>query len=312
MAAVTTGGPISEAATASNTVDVVLGYTNGFATRLGGTSQAVTRLRYLVDLTNQAYVDSQVNGQIRLVQTMQVNYADATSNQGALFQLTGVTCVPSNSSSRRLPDQGQNCTVVGQPAALQPLIAAREQYGADLVSLVRTFQAPENRSCGIAWLLGAGQLRSTARVPPSLSLSSVIATEPRFPDGGSTCREEYLAHELGHNMGLQHDRESSTGHGRHRWQYEPAGSRGIRQVPVFVRLHSGCRPQAISTRDGPSPHGADRIPGVLEPTHQLPAEGWPAALPIKRTAHVPRIDDARDRGIPSVLGPCHWQYLVAR
>lgn len=150
--------PISEAATASNTVDIVLGYTNAFAARLGGTSQAVTRLRYLVDLTNQAYVDSQVNGQVRLVQTVQVNYPDATSNQGALFELTGVSCVPSNTGSRRLPDQGQDCTAVGQPAALQPLIAAREQYGADLVSLIRTFQAPENGSCGVAWLHGAGQV----------------------------------------------------------------------------------------------------------------------------------------------------------
>ena len=41
--------------------------------------------------------------------------------------------------------------------AFNALRAARETYGADLVSLVRKFQAPENDSCGVAWLLGGGK-----------------------------------------------------------------------------------------------------------------------------------------------------------
>ena len=52
----------SAAAPESNTVDVVVGYTNGFASRLGGQSQAVTRLTHLVAVTNQAFTNSQING----------------------------------------------------------------------------------------------------------------------------------------------------------------------------------------------------------------------------------------------------------
>jgi hypothetical protein len=33
---------------------------------------------------------------------------------------------------------------------------ARETYGADLISLVRVFNDPENGNCGIAWLGGGG------------------------------------------------------------------------------------------------------------------------------------------------------------
>lgn len=199
--------PVAPAAT----VDVVLGYTTGFATRLGGKSQALTRLNYLVDLTNQAYVDSQVNAQVRMVGAVQVNYPDATSNQDALFEFSGLSCSSSTTTKPRTPDNGENCTPAAVPAALQPLVAARDAYGADLVSLVRTFNDPENGSCGISWLIGAAQTpisADDARYGYSIVSDSGGSA---FPDNGNTCREEYLAHEFGHNMGLQHDRATAQG-----------------------------------------------------------------------------------------------------
>ena len=90
----------------ATTVDVVVGYTNGYAARLGGQSQAQTRLDYLIALANNAYADSLVDGQLRLVRAVQVNYPDNTSNTSTLFQLTGVSCVASNTGANRLPHQG--------------------------------------------------------------------------------------------------------------------------------------------------------------------------------------------------------------
>lgn len=196
-------GATMEAITAATTVDLALGYTSGFATRLGGQSQALTRLNFIVDTANAAFANSQVDGRFRLVQAIQVNYPDATSNRTALFELTGVSCVPA--SGGQLPDGGVSCTQVGQPAALQPLIAARERYGADLVALVRNLEFPENQSCGVAWLVGGGQQpidAGSAAFGMSVISDSSGAT---FPDDGNTCRHETLAHELGHNFGLQHD-----------------------------------------------------------------------------------------------------------
>ena len=201
----------ASAATASSTIDLVLGYTTGYANRLGGTSQAATRLNHLVDITNQAYIDSKVDGEVRLVKAVQVDYPDATSNQAALFELTGVSCTTSNTGSVRLPDRGLNCTAAARPAALAPLAAAREQYGADLVSLVRVFTMPENGSCGAAWLLGAGQTTIDA-TDASFAFSVVSdSSGNQFPSQSTTCREDYLAHELGHNMGLQHDVATAQG-----------------------------------------------------------------------------------------------------
>jgi peptidyl-Asp metalloendopeptidase len=200
----------ASASLSAPTVDVVLGYTSGFATRLGGRSQALTRLNFLVDLTNQAYINSRVPGQLRLVQAVEVAYPDATTNRSALFQLSGVTCV-SRQSTSELPTGGVNCSPAAVPAELQPLLDAREQYGADLVSLVRKFESPENQSCGIGWMLGGGQASLTS-ADADLGLSVVSDSSGKiFADSGSSCRDDALAHELGHNMGLQHDREVAQG-----------------------------------------------------------------------------------------------------
>ncbi len=185
----------SAQAAATTTVDLLLGYTSGFAAALGGQSQAITRLNNLVEITNQAYANSQLTSRVRLVHAMEVNYSDGTSNDSTLEALTGFRAP----STRTTPDP-----------AFAALRAARNQYGADLVSLVRKFNTPEHDGCGIAWLIGGGQ--TGIQSSDEYFGYSVVSDGRDAGTDGKTyfCREETLAHELGHNMGSQHDRATAT------------------------------------------------------------------------------------------------------
>lgn len=195
-AATTAAAPVmlSAAATATTVVDVLIGYTAGFAAANNGAP--LTRLYNMVETTNQAYINSGIDSRTRLVHAMQVDYPDNTDNGNALEEMTGFKAP----STRTTP-----------AVAFNALRAAREQYGADVVSLVRKFNTPENAGCGIAWLIGGGQ-SGIASSDEFFAYSVVSDGQDQGTDGKTYfCREETLAHELGHNMGAQHDTEAAKG-----------------------------------------------------------------------------------------------------
>lgn len=204
-------GTSAEVTPTPTTVDIAVGFTEGFATRLGGESQARTRVNFLVDITNQAYTASGINAQIRLVHALQVNYPDATNNRTALYDLTGLDCNTQANGAHYLADRRVECTQTTQSVGLQPLAAARNTYGADLLVLVRKFEAPQQGSCGYAWMLGGGQNVIDTNSAPFGTAMVSDSSGGMFPDEGATCPETMLAHELGHNMGQQHDVVTARG-----------------------------------------------------------------------------------------------------
>ncbi|MFL6591181.1 MAG: reprolysin-like metallopeptidase [Luteimonas sp.] len=192
------------ATTANVTVDLVMGYSTGLRTRLGGVSQVNTRLNFLVDVANQALANSKVGGRLRLLHALEVNYSDtATNNRNALFELTGQTCSNVPAGTIHLPDGDVSCVGATVPNSLAPLVTARTKYGADLVTLVRDNQ-PQQQTCGVAWVLGGGQVAIT---PADAAFGFSVISD----SSGGACRSETLAHEVGHNLGLVHDAASAAG-----------------------------------------------------------------------------------------------------
>lgn len=211
-----------QAKAASSVVDVLLGYTNGLATQYGGASAATSLVTSLVAQTNAAYQRSGVNMRIRLVSTLQVNYADNSDNADVLQQLTGYNA-----------DTGQPIT---PNAAFTALRAAREEFGADLVSLVRQHRSPEQNGCGIAWLLGAEQSGISAS-DEAFGYSVVSYGQDVDEGDGFTyfCSDYSLAHEFGHNMGQAHNTDDSEYAGVHAYSYgyREASSTGFYTIMAY-------------------------------------------------------------------------------
>ncbi len=269
----------------ADTVDVALGYTPGLVTRLGGTSQTSTRLANLIAITNQAYVNSLVTPRVRLVHTLQVSYTDSSSNDTALEALSGYACTTSGCSAQTVP------------AELVPLRTARDQYGADLVSLVRPLLAPQHGGCGIAWLLGGGGFTiDNTDAPFGYSVVSDGSDEDETDGRTYNCRDEALAHELGHNMGQQHNVEDSGGDsGTHTYSYgyREASTTGFYTVMAY-RLNNSSQ-FSINYFGNPSVNYADttRPTGTatannaasLNLSMPLVAQFRASVVPFATTAH---------------------------
>lgn len=188
-AAETTGSqaPVTAAASSSTAapVDVLIGYSSGYRAYLGSASAVTTRLTNLVDVANRGLANSGVTtASFRLVGSLEVNYADNTDNGTALSDLA------STSASSPL-------------AAVR---AARKQYGADLVSFMRRYASGQN-GCGLAYIPQA-PYNTNGRD----QTFSVVGDGSIDLGGGSYsyCPDTSLAHEMGHNLGAQHNTQTNS------------------------------------------------------------------------------------------------------
>ena len=150
-------------------VDVMMLYTSAAASGAGGAAKLEANIVEHFQMTNQLYVDNLINLRIRLVHKTQVDYAESGSPQTDIARLL--------SSADGFMD---NVPVL------------RDQFGADLVCLLTENTASIGGVGYVAVTNGQGS--------PDLGYSIVKRT--RIVNNNFT-----FAHELGHNMGCQHDVE---------------------------------------------------------------------------------------------------------
>lgn len=214
---------------APTVVDLMVLYTNKFASR----STAQTRVNNLLALSNQAYRDSQIPIQLRLVKTARVNYTEKNTNQQALSELA---------NSRKN---------LGFAKSL------RSQFGADLVALIRPFNFTAQRNCGIGYINGSNGTKLSA------ALGFSVVSDGR--SGSLYCPDYSLVHELGHNMGAAHDRPhaSAPGHFPYSYGYSPDGVLGTimsyssSRIGLFSNPRLSLCNNATCGIDQASPAGSD-------------------------------------------------------
>nr|MBP6796706.1 VCBS repeat-containing protein [Luteimonas sp.] len=207
-------------------VDVLLGFSSGVAADVGGESGARTLMASRVALTNAAYQASGVTMRLRLVHSMLVNYSDTgAKNDATLRKLTGYD----ETTQQDVPVD----------AAFTALRAAREEYGADLVALVRRYREPQQDGCGIAWLIGMNQRQITSQDARFGYAVVGDGTDIDESDNNTyKCSLYALAHELGHLMGQAHNTEDAAGRaGAHTYSYgyREAASSGFFTIMAYPR-----------------------------------------------------------------------------
>ncbi|MDZ4861274.1 MAG: M12 family metallo-peptidase [Candidatus Hydrogenedentes bacterium] len=113
------------AKTATYIVDIIVVYTAAAQTAVGGVAPMEALINLAIDESNDAYLFSEVDMELRLVHQQAVTYTETTFNN-ALTNLT-----------------------TNGDGIMDEVHTLRETYGADMVSLL----IDEPSSCGLAWLM---------------------------------------------------------------------------------------------------------------------------------------------------------------
>ena len=151
--------------------DVLIAYSPEVTTRYGGVAATETAIVNHVAAVNQSYSNSGVDIQLNLVGTVELSQSQSNNMSTTLSRLKS--------------------TSDGWYDEVHPL---RDQLGADLVAMLST----ETGYCGIAYLN-----------KPQFSGEDAWAFSVTSAYQGYTCLPLTLAHEIGHNQGLCHNREET-------------------------------------------------------------------------------------------------------
>ena len=178
-AAGTTTATAAAAATGTQTIDLLVYYTPGMVSAYGSVNAVATRVDALIAAANQAYLAGGLGYQVRRVGLDPISLDDKTSNNTLLNQMNARSGVFSTMNARR------------------------NQLGADLVTVIRPLYAQAQGGCGVGYVSGYGGTNVSQYAEYGLS---VLGDGNDRAGQGVYCEALTLAHELGHNMGLMHDR----------------------------------------------------------------------------------------------------------
>lgn len=225
----------------SGTIDIAIVYTDGMISlyQLG----LMTRLQHLVNMFDQALIDSDTGLRARLVGATRVpgTWNEYTSTletiddlfAGASFGHPGSEPDVAGGECSNGPN---GCTNDGD---LSSLLEWRNALGADIVVMLRRYWRAQQTYCGVAYVPGFG---GEGEVDPDEDWILGIAVSGDGPDGNGTpanCGDLTFAHEVGHNLGSTHNVENTNGPAVFDFSYGHRVDCDMRTIMAYDSTRSG-------------------------------------------------------------------------
>ena len=180
--------PVPRAKSGPTTIDLLAVYTQAARDRAGSDANMLNNINLTIAETNQGYLNSGIQIELRLAHAALVTYDDSVDISVTLTRLRGAT-----------------------DGYMDELHALRNQYGADVVSLIINGPGQNGGVVGIGYVMAGVNLQ----FPPTwFEAWAFGVSEYNFAAGPSYT----FAHELGHNQGAQHDR-ANAGTGAFSYSY---------------------------------------------------------------------------------------------
>lgn len=191
-------------------IDVLVAYTTVARQNAGGTSAIQNHIQLAIAEANQGLVNSLVNLQFNLAGTLEVTFDDSQGLDVALMKIT-------------TPNDG----------VMDEIFAARASAHADLVSLWIHDRGVNANVVGTGW-----QLKDVS----STFARHAFSTVEQYWAAGPVYA---FSHEMGHNMGAQHDRMNADSQGAYPYAYgfqNPNGSSSsrFRTIMAYPCLFTDC------------------------------------------------------------------------
>ncbi len=182
--------PVSDRSADDGTMhDILVLYSDVTRQAAGGTDAIRAEIQLAVDMANDAYDDSGIVSDMRLVHMEEVAYDEVTGWDGYVDHLMRLG----------VPDDGY----------FDYIHELRDQLGADFVSMIVEDTDPDvlgNSTCGMAPVM--------QELSPDFELLAFSVVSRECAADNWT-----LAHEVGHNQGCAHDRDNSSNEGLFPYSY---------------------------------------------------------------------------------------------